>query len=66
MIKSGTLVLILLSLLLPLAASSARPPNILWIVAEDLSPFFGCYADRDEDHTTVRFTYFLRADVSLA
>lgn len=33
------------SLLLPLSASIERPPNILWIVAEDLSPFFGCYGD---------------------
>ncbi|MDQ8201272.1 sulfatase [Pelagicoccus enzymogenes] len=28
-----------------LVSESARPPNILWIVAEDLSPFFGCYDD---------------------
>ncbi len=25
--------------------SAERAPNILWIVAEDLSPFFGCYED---------------------
>ena len=24
-------------------------PNILWIVAEDISPFFGCYGDPDAD-----------------
>ena len=43
--QSGLLVPFLLSFLLPLAASSTRLPNILWIVAEDLSPFFGCYGD---------------------
>lgn len=43
--KSTALVLILFSFLLPLAASSTRSPNILWIVAEDLSPFFGCHGD---------------------
>ena len=30
---------------LPLVISAERLPNILWIVAEDLSPFFGCYGD---------------------
>ena len=50
--KSAALVLILFSLYLPLAASSTRLPNILWIVAEDLSPFFGCYGDTiNQGHT---------------
>ena len=50
--KSATLVLTLFSFLLPLAASSTRLPNILWIVAEDLSPFFGCYGDAvNQGHT---------------
>ena len=50
--KSAALVLILFSFLLPLAASSPRSPNILWIVAEDLSPFFGCYGDAvNQGHT---------------
>ena len=50
--KSTALVLILFSLYLPLAASSTRLPNILWIVAEDLSPFFGCYGDAvNQGHT---------------
>ena len=50
--KSTVLVLILFSLYLPLAASSTRLPNILWIVAEDLSPFFGCYGDAvNQGHT---------------
>ncbi|MCH2035528.1 MAG: sulfatase [Puniceicoccaceae bacterium] len=31
---------------LPLVVSAERLPNILWIIAEDLSPFFGCYGDR--------------------
>ena len=36
----------------PMAASSTRLPNILWIVAEDLSPFFGCYGDHvNQGHT---------------
>ena len=35
-----------------MAASSIRLPNILWIVAEDLSPFFGCYGDTvNQGHT---------------
>ena len=50
--KLVALVLILFSLYLPLAASSPRLPNILWIVAEDLSPFFGCYGDAvNQEHT---------------
>ena len=50
--QSGFLVLFLLSFLQPLAASSTRLPNILWIVAEDLSPFFGCYGDHvNQGHT---------------
>ena len=35
-----------------MAAYSIRLPNILWIVAEDLSPFFGCYGDTiNQGHT---------------
>jgi arylsulfatase A-like enzyme len=34
-----------------LQAQEARP-NILWIVAEDLSPFFGCYGDNVNAHQT--------------
>ena len=50
--KSVALALILFSLYLPLAASSPRLPNILWIVAEDLSPFFGCFGDYvNQGHT---------------
>ena len=50
--KTTALVLILFSFLLPLAASFTRSPNILWIVAEDLSPFFGCYGDSvNQGHT---------------
>ena len=50
--KSAALVLILFSLYQPMAASSIRLPNILWIVAEDLSPFFGCYGDTvNQGHT---------------
>lgn len=30
-------------------ASENDRPNILWIVAEDISPFFGCYGDPDAD-----------------
>lgn len=29
--------------------SAEDRPNILWIVAEDISPFFGCYGDPDAD-----------------
>ncbi|MCM8541948.1 MAG: sulfatase-like hydrolase/transferase [Lentisphaeraceae bacterium] len=40
---------LLLSLLLFLTASvsAQEKPNILWIVAEDISPFFGCYDNKD-------------------
>ena len=37
---------------LPLAISAERLPNILWIIAEDLSPFFGCYGDKINDQHT--------------
>ncbi|MEC9227807.1 MAG: sulfatase-like hydrolase/transferase, partial [Verrucomicrobiota bacterium] len=37
--------LVLPILLHSLAASTDHAPNILWIIAEDLSPFFGCYGD---------------------
>ena len=38
-------------LLAPLAAvhaadEPAKKPNILWLIAEDMSPHFGCYSDR--------------------
>ena len=29
------------------ALRAADRPNILWIVAEDISPFFGCYGNPD-------------------
>jgi uncharacterized sulfatase len=32
---------------LPLLADAPRRPNIVWIVAEDLSPSLGCYGDKD-------------------
>lgn len=45
--------LFLLTLLAPgLAASTAQAadrPNILWIMTEDISPFFGCYGNPDAD-----------------
>src|SRR4051812_33238362 len=31
----------------PLAAEPPKRPNILWIVAEDISPNLGCYGDKD-------------------
>jgi arylsulfatase A-like enzyme len=43
------------ALLLPLLSAAAavaatpkpvRPPNILWLIAEDMSPHFGCYGER--------------------
>ncbi|MBN2327007.1 MAG: sulfatase [Candidatus Omnitrophica bacterium] len=41
-------------------------PNILWIVAEDISPLFGCYGDSDAatphiDHFAQRSQIFTRA-----
>ena len=43
----------ILFLLLQLSSAySERAPNILWIIAEDLSPFFGCYGDTvNQGHT---------------
>jgi arylsulfatase A-like enzyme len=34
-------------LLLGAHAFADKPPNIVWIVAEDLSPTLGCYGDKD-------------------
>ena len=36
---------VLLLALLASPALAAKPPNVVWIVAEDLSPNLGCYAD---------------------
>ena len=35
--------LLLLTACTPLQKSQQQPPNILWIIAEDLSPDLGCY-----------------------
>ena len=45
-------VAILTNSALPLVISAERLPNILWIIAEDLSPFFGCYGDKINDQHT--------------
>ncbi|MCF6312905.1 MAG: sulfatase-like hydrolase/transferase [Verrucomicrobiales bacterium] len=45
---SAVLTLLLIPCLIPAAygsESSAQKPNILWIVAEDMSPTLGCYGD---------------------
>ena len=36
-----------LLLLLTFSISAQEKPNILWIVAEDISPLFGCYDNKD-------------------
>ena len=43
----GVRVLILFFFMLPVhcAVQAAAPPNILWIVAEDMSPDMACYGD---------------------
>jgi arylsulfatase A-like enzyme len=43
--KSAALTLLFLGCFHLLAAADSSRPNILWIFAEDLSPFFGCYGD---------------------
>ncbi len=48
------------------SAAAATRPNILWLVAEDISPFFGCYGDPDAstphlDEFARRSHLFLRA-----
>ncbi len=46
--KNISTVLLILSLMVTLAPlRGGDRPNILWIVAEDISPFFGCYGDPD-------------------
>ena len=41
-----------LCLLPMMGIAEAKQPNILWIVAEDLSPWMGCYGDEvNKDHT---------------
>lgn len=43
-IVSATALLLAASTLL---ADAPKPPNIVWIVAEDISPNLGCYGDKD-------------------
>ena len=40
---------VLVIALLPFLSVAEERPNILWIIAEDISPFFGCYGDPDAD-----------------
>ena len=49
--KRNALLIITALVLAPLAALSAadapaKKPNILWLVAEDMSPHFGCYGEK--------------------
>jgi len=44
-----TFILCLLSFVILLVCAEAvhsEPPNVLWIVAEDTSPWMGCYGDK--------------------
>ncbi len=41
--------LAVLALIACVPVAGSDRPNILWIVAEDISPFFGCYGDPDAD-----------------
>lgn len=43
--KPAYIAWVIVHLMQPLMATTERLPNILWIIAEDLSPFFGCYGD---------------------
>ena len=45
MIKSLKIVLSLLSIFLCLISFPQQKPNIIWIYAEDTSPWMGCYGD---------------------
>ncbi|MBK1878328.1 sulfatase-like hydrolase/transferase [Pelagicoccus mobilis] len=38
---------VLASIVLQMSTAAEERPNILWIVAEDISPMFGCYGDKD-------------------
>lgn len=50
--KNPLFILFLLVKLPLLGFAQDRQPNILWIVAEDLSPWMGCYGDEvNKDHT---------------
>ena len=47
-----TCLLCIALLLSNLATAAAKPPNILWIFSEDLSPYMGCYGDPvNQGHT---------------
>ena len=49
---SKTLIATLFTLSTTLMSLASEKPNILWILAEDLSPFMGCYDDPiNKDHT---------------
>jgi arylsulfatase A-like enzyme len=43
-LKSPISLLVVATMIAPLGAET-KQPNILWIIAEDLSPFLGCYGD---------------------
>lgn len=43
---SRTLLLALLLVRLDAAEETTRKPNILWLIAEDMSPHFGCYGEK--------------------
>ncbi len=46
------LITLFLCILPVMGQAKAKQPNILWIVAEDLSPWMGCYGDEvNKDHT---------------
>lgn len=44
-LKAGLVSIAAASSTVPAAETPARPPNILWISAEDISPDLGCYGD---------------------
>ena len=52
MSKLSVLAFLLLCIVPLTGFAESKQPNILWIVAEDLSPWMGCYGNEvNKDHT---------------
>ncbi len=51
-LKNSVIAAIAAALMTCVTSAEVRRPNILWIIAEDLSPFMGCYGDEvNQGHT---------------
>lgn len=51
-LKNSVIAAVSAGLMTGITSAEVRRPNILWIIAEDLSPFMGCYGDKvNQGHT---------------